>query len=193
MHRNRRTFLKLSALAVGMMASGMALAGAQLDAALNRVLGTASALERLEVVVSYDQSGPVRSSQLQVLRSLGIGKGISMRNLPIAGALATPAQIRALAQRSDVRAIHLNRALEYYNQEARELSGVNRVQANPGDFGRTTPYTGRGVAVMINDSGIDATHADLKYGQRVIQNVQALTNLHAVLDFLPVVVLENWG
>ncbi|KQZ60393.1 MULTISPECIES: S8 family serine peptidase [unclassified Lysobacter] len=191
MQRTRRTFLKLSALTVGMMASGMALAGAQLDAALDRVLGTASALERLEVVVSYDQPGPVRSSQLQVLRSLGIGKGISMRNLPIAGALATPAQIRALAQRSDVRAIHLNRALEYYNQEARELSGVNRVQANPGDFGRTTPYTGRGVAVMINDSGIDATHADLKYGQRVIQNVQALTNLHAVLDFLPVVVLEN--
>ena len=33
------------------------------------------------------------------------------------------------------------------NQEARELSGVNRVQANPGDFGRTTPFTGRGAAV----------------------------------------------
>ena len=134
MHRNRRNFLKLSALAVGMMASGMALAGAHIDAALNRVLGTATALDKLEVVVSYQQQGAVNATQLQALRTLGIGKGIGMRNLPIAGALATPAQIRALAQRSDVRAIHLNRALEYYNQEARELSGVNRVQANPGDF-----------------------------------------------------------
>ncbi|RDZ29753.1 peptidase S8 [Lysobacter silvisoli] len=174
-----------------MMASGMALAGARIDDALNSVLNTVSALQPLEVVVTYDQSGPVSSGQLQVLKLLGINKGISMRNLPIAGALATPSQVRALAQRSDVRAIYLNRNLEYYNQEARELSGVNRVQANPGDFGRTVPFTGRGVSVMINDSGIDATHADLKYGVRVVQNVQALTNLHSVLNFLPVTVLEN--
>ena len=29
---------------------------------------------------------------------------------------------------------------------------------------------------MINDSGIDGTHADLHYPEHVIQNVQALTD-----------------
>ncbi|WP_394540628.1 S8 family serine peptidase [Lysobacter enzymogenes] len=191
MQRNRRTLLKLTALALGLAASGVGLAAARLDAALERALAGAADAAPLEVVVSYDQPGPLRAAQVQALQLLGIGQGVSMRALPIAGALATPAQIRALAQRGDVRSIHLNRPLRYYNQEARELSGVNRVQANPGDFGRSVPFTGRGVAVMINDSGIDATHADLKYGQRVVQNVQALTNLHSLLDFLPVTVLEN--
>lgn len=191
MQRNRRTLLKLTALALGMAASGVSLAAARLDAALERALATADAAAPLEVVVSYDQPGPLRAAQVQALKLLGINQGVSMRALPIAGALATPAQVRALAQRGDVLSIHLNRPLRYYNQEARELSGVNRVQANPGDFGRTVPFTGRGVAVMVNDSGIDATHADLRYGQRVVQNVQALTNLHSLFDFLPVTVLEN--
>ncbi|MGO4260020.1 S8 family peptidase [Lysobacter sp. TAB13] len=191
MRHSRRNILKLSALAIGMMASGLSFAEARLGAALQSALDSAEAAKPLEVIVSYNQPGPLRASQLQALKLLGIGQGVSMRALPIAGALATPAQIRALAQRGDVLSIHLNKPLTYYNQEARELSGVNRVQANPGDFGRTTPFTGKGVTVMINDSGIDATHADLKYGQRVVQNVQALTNLHSVLDFLPVTVLEN--
>ncbi|ALN58889.1 peptidase, families S8 and S53 [Lysobacter enzymogenes] len=191
MQRNRRTLVKLTALALGMAASGVSLAAARLDAALERALAGAADTAPLEVVVAYNQPGPLRAAQVQALKLLGIDKGVSMRALPIAGALATPAQIRALSQRGDVLSIHLNKPLRYYNQEARELSGVDRVQANPGDFGRTVPFTGRGVAVMINDSGIDATHADLKYGQRVVQNVQALTNLHSLLDFLPVTVLEN--
>lgn len=197
MQRHRRNVLKLSVLTVsvlsaGMLASGLALADAHIGDALDRALAAVDKpTDKLEVVVAYNQAGPVRPDQVLALKALGITQGIRMRNLPIAGALATPAQVRALAGRGDVLSIHLNARLEYYNQQARELSGVNRVQANPGDFGRTAPFTGRGVAVMINDSGIDATHADLQYGVRVEQNVQALTNLHAVADFLPVTVLEG--
>ncbi|MFD0739490.1 S8 family serine peptidase [Lysobacter koreensis] len=191
MQRTRRNVLKLSALTLGLLASGLTLAEARIGPALDGALASAAASDRLEIVVTYNQVGPIRAEQVQLLKSLGISKGISMRNLPIAGALATPTQVRALAGRGEVHSIHLNRNLEYYNQEARELSGVNRVQANPGDFGRSTPFTGRGAAVMINDSGIDATHADLRYGVRVEQNVQALTNLHSVVGFAPVTVLEN--
>ena len=35
------------------------------------------------------------------------------------------------------------------------------------------PFSGAGVTVMVNDSGIDATHEDLKFGEHVVQNVQA--------------------
>jgi serine protease AprX len=191
MDLRRRLVLKLSVLTVAFAASGLACADARIGDTLAGVLATAKPLDRIEVVVVYAQTDPVRTGQLDVLRGLGITRGITMRTLPIAGALATPAQIRALAGRGDVLAIHHNASLQYYNQEARELSGVNRVQANPGDFGRTTPFTGAGVAVMINDSGIDATHGDLTFGGRVEQNVQALTNLSSVLTFLPATFLEN--
>jgi len=43
-------------------------------------------------------------------------------------------------------------------------------------------YTGQGVTVMVNDSGIDATHADLQFGDHVVENVQALTNLASVVN-----------
>ena len=191
MNPRRRVVLQLSVLALSIAASGFASADARIGDALQDALASARAFERLEVVVVFDQTSAPAAGQLDVLRSLGITRGITMRQLPIAGALATPAQIRALAGRGDVLAIHANSALTYYNHDARELSGVNRAQANPQDFGRTTPFTGAGVTVMINDSGIDATHGDLRLGERVVQNVQALTNLSSVLTFLPATVLEN--
>jgi serine protease AprX len=172
-----RTTIKLSALAIGLLASGVSLADAHLDPRLVSRLAATLPTDELEVVVSYNQSTPVSDGQLATLRSLGIGHGIAMRRLPIAGALATPAEFRALAQRNDVRAIHLNRNLEYYNADARRLSGVDRLQADP-----ALGYTGRGVTVMVNDSGIDATHQDLRFGSKVVENVQALTNLAQVLS-----------
>lgn len=178
--------VKLSALAIGLLASGVALADAHLDPRLASRLAAALPTDQLEVVISYDQSSPVSDGQLAILRSLGIDRGIAMRQLPIAGALATPAEIRALVQRSDVRAVHLNRALEYYNADARRLSGVDALQADP-----ALGYTGRGVTVMVNDSGIDATHQDLPFGSKVVENVQALTNLGSIVNFGRATYLEG--
>ena len=178
---DRRNLLKLSALAAGMLASGMALAAADLGDTLNRALATALPTDKLEVIVSFDQTGPLQPSQIEGLKSLGLTPGRSMRALPMAGVMATPLQIAGIAGRSDVRSIRLNRDLTYYNRDARRISGVDAVQADP-DLG----YTGQGVTVMVNDSGIDATHEDLKFGDKVVQNVQALGNAHALADFLPV-------
>ena len=173
----RRTLFKLSALAAGMLASGLSLAEARIADDLTRALAQAAPGDRLEVVIAFDQPGAPTAAQLQALRNLGIGKGIAMRRLPIAGALATPAQIRALAARGDVAAIHPNRTLRYYNHDARRISGVDRLQSDP-----ALGYTGQGVTVMVNDSGIDATHADLQFGDHVVENVQALTNLASVVN-----------
>ena len=98
-------------MAAGLLASGLALADAHLDTQLLSRMGKAAATDELQVVISYEQSGPVTAGQLAALKTLGITKGITMRSLPIAGALATPAEIRALAKRSDVASIYWNAPL----------------------------------------------------------------------------------
>jgi serine protease AprX len=166
-------------------------AAAQLDAQLAQRLAQALPTDKLEVVVSYEHAGPANASELAVLSSLGITQGVRMRSLPIVGAKATPAQIRALAERDDIASVYLNRQLRYFNLESRQISSTKRAQERSQDFGRVVPFSGRGVTAMINDSGIDATHADVAYGSHVVQNVQALTNLAAWDSMLPITWLEN--
>jgi serine protease AprX len=182
-----RLFLGIAAT----FASSAAFADAQLGAELVHRLASALPTDELEVVITYDRSGPPDAAQLSVLQSLGIQRGASMRSLPIVGALATPAELAALAQRDDVAAIHLNSQLRYFNHASRQISGAARAVDNPADFGRVTPFSGRGVGVVVHDSGVDATHMDLQYGEHVVQNVQAVLNLHALEAMLPVTYLEG--
>jgi serine protease AprX len=192
-----RTTIRISALAAGLLASGVALADAHLDPQLLQKMTAALPTEEIAAVVTYRQSGPVTGAQLDALKSLGIAKGRTMRTLPIAGVLATPAELRALAKRDDVVSIYWNAPLRYFNKEQREMSGAARVVANPADFLRAIPFSGRGVGVMVNDSGIDATHEDLKLGEHVVQNVLAPQNILAEIaresapGIVPITYLEN--
>jgi serine protease AprX len=178
-------------MAAGLLASGLALADAHLDTQLLSRMGKAAATDELQVVISYEQSGPVNATQLAALRTLGITKGVTMRSLPIAGALATPAEIRALAKRSDVASIYWNAPLRYMDAEANGLSSVTRTFQHPADYGQAIPFSGAGVTVEINDSGIDATHDDLKFQQHVVQNTTGLTNLAAYDTMLPITYVEG--
>ena len=175
----RRKAFRISAIAAGLLASGVAQADARIDPQLVQKLAAALPGDQLQVVVSFEQSGPVTATQVAALKALGIDRGITMRTLPIAGALATPAEITALARRDDVASIYFNAPLRYFNKEARELTGAARVVQNQADYGRAIPYSGAGVTVVVNDSGVDATHPDLQYGTHVVQNAQGLTNLAA--------------
>lgn len=187
---NRHPFLKLTAFVLAITAilalPGSAVADARLSSELVQQLASALPLQQLQIVVTYKQSGPASTPQIQALQLLGITRGIRFRALPVVGALATPGAIRQLAKRSDVLSIYTNKTLTYYNNEARILSGVDQLQADP-EYG----YTGAGVAVMVNDSGIDGTHSDLAFGSHVEENVQGLTNLSSILTFLPVTYLEG--
>jgi serine protease AprX len=188
-----RPVLSLSVCAVlgAMGAFSSAHAAARLDAQLQSRIASAAADTPLQVVITYKQSSAPTAAQLSILKSLGITEGVAMRKLPIAGALATPAEIKALAARDDVASIYYNAPLKYYDAEAREITGVERAYDNPGDFGRALPYSGRGVGVMINDSGIDGTNSDVAYGTHVVQNVLANTNLATFDSMLPITYVEN--
>ena len=186
-----RRSLRISAMAVGLLASGLALADAHLDTQLLSRMGTAAATDELQVVISYKQSAPVTAGQLAALKTLGITKGVTMRTLPVAGALATPSEIRALAKRSDVASVYWNAPLHYMDAEANGLSSVTRMFQHPADYGQAIPFSGAGVTVEINDSGIDATHDDLKFQQHVVQNTTGLTNLAAYDTMLPITYVEG--
>jgi serine protease AprX len=190
----RSTAPVLHRLALGVLAtlsSSAALADAQLGAALTQRLATALPGEELEVIVTFEREGAAAASDLALLGALGIERGVAMRSLPIVGALATPAEVAALAQREGVRSVWLNQPLRYFNRESRQISGAARAVDNQSDYLRALPFSGKGVGVVVHDSGIDATHMDLQYGTHVVENVQGLTNLHAVDAMLPITYTEG--
>ncbi|HJU53166.1 MAG TPA: S8 family serine peptidase [Pyrinomonadaceae bacterium] len=151
------------------------------------------------VIIAFKTSDGLKSSHLDSLRSLGITGGYTFKNLGMVAAPATVAQVKALAANDSVRSVWSNDPLQYYMDQARVLAGVDRVRrdaamtaANGG-----LPVSGKGdFSVMVIDSGVDATHNDLKLGQTVIQNVQVLTHdtttagtgLH---DFVPLAYVED--
>ncbi|WP_413305073.1 S8 family serine peptidase [Bacillus sp. 1P10SD] len=163
-----------------------------IDSKLLKALETA--VEPLQVIVTFDGHGAPTKDQLNLLSSLGISKGLSLKTLPMAGILATKDQINKLAASPGVKSIYLNHKLSYYNADATSLTGVDKVrtdsamqQANGG-----LPITGKGIGVVINDSGVDGTHQDLQFGNHLVQNVMANINLNSLVPgLLPISYVEN--
>lgn len=147
----------------------------------------------LNVIVTFHGDGAPSEDQVNLLSSLGIDTGITMRSLPIAGVLATTSQIEALAQEKSVRSLYLNRKVEFYNGDATALTGVDKVRtdqamqkANGG-----LPVSGKGIGVVVNDSGVDGTHPDLELGKNLVQNVNGTTNMPSSTGLVPVMYQED--
>jgi serine protease AprX len=92
-----------------------------------------------------------------------------------------------------VRSLWPNRRLQYDNYEATSVTGVQRARTDPTFRSRNggAPLTGRGVGVLINDSGVDGLHQDHEYGPHVVENVTGVTNLHAYDTLLPITWTEG--
>lgn len=152
-----------------------------------------STLEPQEIVITFNTDSSLGESHSTLLKKIGISKGILLNELPIAGAIATPEQIKRLAADDRVLSIYPNRKLQFENEDATDFTGVDRVRTdwaftkNNGGF----PVDGDGIGVVVNDSGVDGLHPDLQYGNHLVQNVAAQTNLHALSELLPITYIEN--
>ncbi len=182
---------RLAALALCLFASAPVFASVVFGPSLQEALNETGPDDRLDIIVSFTGDGPLSVAQVNALKSLGL-KGIHFRSLPIAGVVATPYQVAQLASLPGVRSLWLNDRLSYENDGSTEITGVDRMRTD----GRLRsfnglPYSGKGVGVLINDSGIDGTHADLSYPTHVIQNVAGQTNLRAQDTMLPVTYTED--
>jgi serine protease AprX len=147
-----------------------------------------------QVIVTFEGNQAPSDTQLNLLESLGIKTGVSMKTLPITGVLATKSQVEALAATPGIKSLYLNKKLEYYNYDATALTGVDKARTDAamqkanGGF----PLTGKGIGVVVNDSGVDGTHKDHEFGKNLVQNVLGSTNLNALEpSLLPVTYLEN--
>lgn len=170
---------------------GEASSHAVIDPLVTEALDTASSLQ---VIVTFKGDSAPTSSQLSLLKTLGIETGVSMKSLPIAGIIATKDQIEQLAANPEVQSIYMNKQLSYFNADATAITGVDKARTDD-SFRKANgglPVSGKGVGVVVNDSGVDGTHKDHELGKNLVQNVMAQTNLNALAPgLLPISYQEN--
>ncbi|MBM7583613.1 serine protease AprX [Bacillus pakistanensis] len=165
--------------------------GVVIDPYLTKALETT---DHLQVIVTFNGEGAPTSEHLNVLEDIGIDTGLTMKSLPIAGVVATKEQITKLAESDQIASLYLNRKLEYFNADATDITGVNKVRTDD-SFRKANgglPVSGKGIGVVINDSGVDGTHKDIELGRNLVQNVMASTNLNSLAPgLLPITYQED--
>ena len=139
--------------------------------------GAPASTKQLGVLLTF-QGARVTDAHASAVRSLGIQTGLRMQNLPIMAVNATPAQVTQLLNLSGLRSAYLNTPVELYMHQTKPLIGVSRLRSDTSLRNATgQPFSGKGVTIAINDSGIDAGHPDLKMDMlnrqagKTIQNV----------------------
>ena len=196
MTRLQIRLFKLPAACLLLFILGLALSVQTLAATIGNslldALEQAGADEPLEVIVSFEADFAGNPELISKTLEPFSFAGIVFQALPMAGVLATPEQVFTLADLDGVRSLWLNDQLEYDNAEGRALTGVDRQMTDPNLRNQIgLPISGKNIGIMINDSGIDATHPDLKLGQKTVQNVFATANLNAVDSMLPITWVEG--
>ncbi|HVL65982.1 MAG TPA: S8 family serine peptidase [Vicinamibacterales bacterium] len=187
---------KLTAvLLAALLVSAAPAFAATLSPTLQAKLASASPGDSVGVViVAFHDGGPLTDTHLGVLRAAGISAGKTLPTLGMVAVSATVAQVRTLAQQPSVRSIWTNEPLAYDMHQARVLTGIDRLRTDAGltKLNGGMPVSGQGnFSVVVNDSGIDGTHADLKYGPHVVQNVQIVTDTDTAAGFTPLLAIEN--
>jgi serine protease AprX len=148
--------------------------GAKVDPLLVSLLNAKAAGTSVPVVITY-QSQPLKG-ELDRLQAVGIKKGFALQALPMVIAPMNVVQLAAVRTQPGVSSIWANRIMKPFTNESRRFIGIPQLMAdneatranrqNPG-----FPFSGKGIGIGYIDTGLDATHADLQYGSKTVQNV----------------------
>ncbi|WP_129116920.1 S8 family serine peptidase [Halegenticoccus tardaugens] len=144
----RRTVLKTTGAASLAPFAGVASAGGLSDVVDDTLDAASDALQEALVVFASNDD-------VDRLGALDLAEGyLAFEVLPVGYATLTGAQIETVAGWPEVRRVQANRELEYYNDDGREVTGVETVQSADG-------YTGESAHAVVIDSGVDGDHPDL--------------------------------
>ncbi|MEO7674048.1 MAG: S8 family serine peptidase, partial [Pyrinomonadaceae bacterium] len=139
----------------------------------NQISGLADDASVGVVIISFNTSNGLDATHIDTLRGIGVSSGVTFRTLGMVGAVLNSGQVRTLASNTSVRSIWTNDELSYYMNQARTVTGVEKLRTDSAMTFRNggMPVSGSGdFSVFVIDTGIDATHADLPLGSKVIQN-----------------------
>jgi serine protease AprX len=185
---NKKTSILSAAIALILASSS--LQAKTFDPNLQTTLANTGHNTLHQIIISFDQVGAPSNEQLADLNKLGIS-GVSMQSLPIVGALATKSQINTIYARDDVVSVWENEEITLENYEATQLTGVQQLRTDQSMRNNGMPYSGRGIGVVVNDSGIDGNHNDIKFPRHVVQNVAGQANLLHDTGLVPILYQEN--
>jgi serine protease AprX len=150
--------------------------GVTIDPTLTTLLNLAAPTDKLQVLVSYDETLTSSTSVATALTTLG-APIMKFKNLPVVFSLATPAQIAAMSTQPGVKGIYSNKQLEYYLAESTRAIRATDAWA--------TGYTGKGVGIAILDSGVDGLNPGLASGTKTVHNVKYIADLGDILTLDP--------
>ncbi|ADB61667.1 peptidase S8 and S53 subtilisin kexin sedolisin [Haloterrigena turkmenica DSM 5511] len=105
------------------------------------------------MIVFEDTEAVVRLEELDAEFAIGFD------TLPVGYAKLPGSLVETVADWEPVRYVSSNYELEFHNDNAREDTNADAVQAGAG---LETPYTGENVHVAVIDSGIGGSHPDLQ-------------------------------
>ena len=147
---------------------------------LASLLSATAATDPVFVVVGYDEAATTGDVLASRIMALGAGAR-ALRQLPFVGALATPAQVNAIATLPGVVRVSENKRLAWLGMGSRPALLALLDQSVPtikADQARARyGVSGRGVGVAILDSGIDGLYQfDVQYPSRTVQNLKVLAN-----------------
>ena len=165
----------------------------KVDNLLNQRVNAAP-LSLTPVVITF-YSRPT-SADFLMLRSLGITGGYKTGELPMVLTLVNRTQFNALKQKNNIRSLYANRTFRAMETESNKFIGVESLLRDftVTAFNQGLPVTGKNIGIAYIDTGIDATHPDLKLGENVANNVffpTAEIPLNLPAEFTPIVPVEN--
>ncbi|MFW5926802.1 MAG: S8 family serine peptidase [Wenzhouxiangella sp.] len=154
--------LSLSFAIAGMVLAGSVRADALIDQALQEQADSGQC--PCPVVVTFDDR-----SDFSQLDTLGL-EALKLEELPMAGLTLTEQEIELVAGLDGVESIYFDAPLEYFNYNSGQITDGHLTHD-------TLDLKGRGVTIAVLDSGVDATHPDLEFGIKTIENVKIVGDL----------------
>ncbi|MDD5503009.1 MAG: S8 family serine peptidase [Candidatus Thermoplasmatota archaeon] len=144
---------------------------AVLDPQLKEKMDGADLNLKLEIIVTYN--GDAKQNGMARFDALGLPH-VDLKILPMTGAIAPVYLINEILGWREVRSVYWNAPIQFSLKDSVKSAGVPPVWNTYGERGKNA-------TVLVIDSGVDGTHPDLLYSEKIIESAMPIDILGAGL------------